>query len=168
MRVLVFIAFWGNEFIILSVIISGVTISDRNVGFNVTQFYSLGVSPTTNGMVGDNFVAGAQDNGSQMFLNATPGQNTSVEVQGGDGAFLTDFRAFFSSVAQDHFVELRAQHLPGLGHGIDVVAGVEIEGLRAFAVRLDKHHAVFFLEVRGLHPLHQAESFQGAEGEGNE
>lgn len=66
---------------------SGNTISVRNNGFNVTQFYSLGVAPTTNGMPGDNFVAGAQDNGSQMFLNATPGQNASVEVQGGDGAF---------------------------------------------------------------------------------
>lgn len=66
---------------------SGNTISVRNNGFNVTQFYSLGVAPTTNGMPGDNFVAGAQDNGSQMFLNATPGQNDAVEVQGGDGAF---------------------------------------------------------------------------------
>ena len=65
----------------------GNTISVRNNGFNVTQFYSLGVAPTTNGMPGDNFVAGAQDNGSQMFLNATPGQNAAVEVQGGDGAY---------------------------------------------------------------------------------
>jgi hypothetical protein len=65
----------------------GNTISVRNNGFNVTQFYSLGVAPTTNGMPGDNFVAGAQDNGSQMFLNATLGQNAAVEVQGGDGAF---------------------------------------------------------------------------------
>lgn len=65
----------------------GVTITSRNAGFNVTQFYSLGVAPTTNGMSGENFVAGAQDNGSQMFLNASPGLNTTVEVQGGDGAF---------------------------------------------------------------------------------
>ena len=66
---------------------SGTTINSRNNGFNVTQFYSIGVAPTTNGMPGDNFVAGAQDNGSNMFLNASPGQNASVEVQGGDGAF---------------------------------------------------------------------------------
>ena len=38
----------------------GNTISVRNNGFNVTQFYSLGVAPTTNGMPGDNFVAGAK------------------------------------------------------------------------------------------------------------
>ncbi len=65
----------------------GTTIGSRNSGFNVTQFYSVGVAPTTNGMPGDNFVAGAQDNGSQMFLNKGPGLNTSEEVQGGDGAY---------------------------------------------------------------------------------
>jgi Secretion system C-terminal sorting domain/PA domain len=65
----------------------GVTVTSRNAGFNVTQFYSLGVAPTTNGMPGDNFVAGAQDNGSQMFLNAPSGLSPSEEVQGGDGAF---------------------------------------------------------------------------------
>ncbi len=77
----------------------GVTISPRNQGFNVTQFYSVGVAPTTNGMPGDNFVAGAQDNGSQMFLNATPGLNTTTEVQGGDGAF--------SMMDQDGFDQYR-------------------------------------------------------------
>ncbi len=65
----------------------GTTISARNNGFNVTQFYSIGAAPTTNGMPGDNFIAGAQDNGSQMFLNVSAGQSTSTEVQGGDGAF---------------------------------------------------------------------------------
>jgi PA domain/Secretion system C-terminal sorting domain len=62
------------------------SILSRNLGFNVTQFYSVAVAPTTNGMTGDNFVAGAQDNGSQMFLNAVPGAGASNEVQGGDGA----------------------------------------------------------------------------------
>jgi hypothetical protein len=66
---------------------SGTTIGSRNSGFNVTQFYSVGVAPTTNGMPGDNFVGGAQDNGSNMFLNVASGQNSSVEVQGGDGAY---------------------------------------------------------------------------------
>jgi PA domain/Secretion system C-terminal sorting domain len=69
---------------------SGTTITSINNGFNVTQFYSVGVAPTTVSIgsgAGDNFVAGAQDNGSQMFLNATPGLNTADEVQGGDGAY---------------------------------------------------------------------------------
>lgn len=62
-------------------------IPSRNTGYNVTQFYSVGVAPTTNGMIGDNFVAGAQDNGSQMFLNAVAGTGTSTQVQSGDGAY---------------------------------------------------------------------------------
>jgi hypothetical protein len=64
---------------------SGTTISERNSGYNVTQFVGLGVAPTTNGMAGDNFIAGAQDNGSQMFLNAPAGLSGSTKVQGGDG-----------------------------------------------------------------------------------
>ena len=67
---------------------SGTSISDRNSGFNVTQFYSVGVAPTSaaGGPTGDYFVAGAQDNGSQYFANAPATAGAAVEVQGGDGA----------------------------------------------------------------------------------
>ena len=66
---------------------SGIT--SRNNGFNVTQFYSLGVAPTitVSGLINDYFVAGAQDNGSQYFAGATAGASSSNKVQGGDGAF---------------------------------------------------------------------------------
>lgn len=63
-------------------------ITSRNNNLNITQYYSLGVSPTTSGLAGDNFVAGAQDNGSHLFVNAnvaSPSQGTSI--QGGDGAY---------------------------------------------------------------------------------
>lgn len=68
---------------------SGSTISVRNKGYNVTQFYSVGVAPTNSvsGLTGDYFVAGAQDNGSQYFVNAPQLPVSSTEVQGGDGAF---------------------------------------------------------------------------------
>ena len=67
----------------------GTTTTSRNKGFNVTQFYSLGVAPTNavSGLVGDYFVAGAQDNGSQYFANPAASNAPSTEVQGGDGAF---------------------------------------------------------------------------------
>jgi hypothetical protein len=67
----------------------GTTTTSRNKGFNVTQFYSLGVAPTNavSGLTGDYFVAGAQDNGSQYFANAAASNAASTEVQGGDGAF---------------------------------------------------------------------------------
>ena len=61
-------------------------IDSRNTGFNVTQFYSVGVGPTTIGS-GDYFVAGAQDNGSQYFAGVGANANSSVKIQGGDGAF---------------------------------------------------------------------------------
>lgn len=68
---------------------SGTTINARNKGFNVTQFYSVGVASTNSvsGLTGDYFVAGAQDNGSQYFPNAAQMPVSSIEVQGGDGAF---------------------------------------------------------------------------------
>jgi hypothetical protein len=68
---------------------SGGTTTSRNKGFNVTQFYSLGVAPTNavSGLTGDYFIAGAQDNGSQYFANSAGSPATSTEVQGGDGAY---------------------------------------------------------------------------------
>ncbi|RTY93963.1 PA domain-containing protein [Flavobacterium sp. GT3R68] len=68
----------------------GTPATSRNKGFNVTQFYSLGVAPsgaTGGNLVNDYYAAGAQDNGSQYFASAAAGANSSVEVQGGDGAF---------------------------------------------------------------------------------
>ncbi|MES2812543.1 MAG: T9SS type A sorting domain-containing protein [Bacteroidota bacterium] len=69
----------------------------RNTNYNVTQFYSVGVSPTGNGLPNDNFLAGAQDNGTQYFDEATTAATTStIRVQGGDGAY-----SFFSQDVTD-------------------------------------------------------------------
>jgi len=64
---------------------SGIT--SRNTGFNVTQFYAVGVAPTStvSGLTNDHFVAGAQDNGSQYFSGVTGTATSSSRVQGGDG-----------------------------------------------------------------------------------
>ncbi|CAN1555757.1 Secretion system C-terminal sorting domain [Flavobacteriaceae bacterium] len=85
------IALFGNDGGVyyagsLSTATSNSGITSRNNGFNVTQFYSIGVGPTTIG-TGDYFTAGAQDNGSQYFAGVSPSVNGSSEVQGGDGAF---------------------------------------------------------------------------------
>ena len=72
---------------------STTNITSRNTGFNVTQFYSVGVAPINAGptpigtLTNDYFVAGAQDNGSQYFAAATTGASPSTKAQGGDGAF---------------------------------------------------------------------------------
>lgn len=60
----------------------GTTITDRNQGLRIKQFYSVAVHPTSTNY----FLAGAQDNGVHQ-LNAA-GLTTSVEVTGGDGAFV--------------------------------------------------------------------------------
>ena len=60
----------------------GTTISDRNEGLRIKQFYSVAVHPTSTNY----FLAGAQDNGVHQLNNA--GLGASVEVTGGDGAFV--------------------------------------------------------------------------------
>jgi len=60
----------------------GTTFSDRNTGLNIKQFYSLAIHPTSTNY----FLGGTQDNGVHQ-LNAA-GIASSVEVTGGDGAFV--------------------------------------------------------------------------------
>lgn len=61
---------------------AGTTIRDRNVGLRIKQFYSVAIHPSTTNY----FLAGAQDNGSHQLTSA--GMGASVEVTGGDGAFV--------------------------------------------------------------------------------
>ncbi len=60
----------------------GTTISDRNSGLRIKQFFSCDFHPTLTNY----FLAGAQDNGCHKFT--TPGLNTTTEITGGDGAFV--------------------------------------------------------------------------------
>ena len=60
----------------------GTTITDKNTGLRIKQFYSVANHPTSTNY----FLAGAQDNGVHQ-LN-TAGLGSSVEVTGGDGAFV--------------------------------------------------------------------------------
>jgi hypothetical protein len=58
------------------------TISGKNSGYNVTQYYACAIHPTA----GQNYyLAGAQDNGTHI-LNA-PGINVASTATGGDGAY---------------------------------------------------------------------------------
>ena len=60
----------------------GITIRDRNAGLRLKQFYSVAMHPTNFNY----FLAGAQDNGTHQLNN--PGLSSSVEVTGGDGAYV--------------------------------------------------------------------------------
>jgi len=60
----------------------GTTISDRNTGLRIKQFYAIAHHPTNLNY----YLAGAQDNGVHQLNSA--GLGNSVEVTGGDGAFV--------------------------------------------------------------------------------
>ncbi len=60
----------------------GTTIVDKNTGLRIKQFYAVANHPTSTNY----FLAGAQDNGVHQLNNA--GMGASVEVTGGDGAFV--------------------------------------------------------------------------------
>lgn len=60
----------------------GTTITDKNTGLRIKQFYAVANHPTSLNY----FLAGAQDNGVHQMNNA--GMGASVEVTGGDGAFV--------------------------------------------------------------------------------
>ena len=75
----------GNDGGVFYTANKGTSTNARNNGFNVTQFYTVGVAPS-GASAGDSFSAGAQDNGTQQFNGVGPGINGSTESQGGDGA----------------------------------------------------------------------------------
>lgn len=58
------------------------TFQQKNTGYNVTQFYSVAMSP---GASTDYLLGGAQDNGSNALYGT--GIQPATEVTGGDGAF---------------------------------------------------------------------------------
>ncbi len=55
-------------------------------GYITAQFYTVAVGPVA-AFGQEIFMAGAQDNGSQLFVNAQAGLNASISAQGGDGAY---------------------------------------------------------------------------------
>ncbi|QXP61009.1 thrombospondin type 3 repeat-containing protein [Olleya sp. HaHaR_3_96] len=70
----------------------------RNKDFNTSQFYTVGVAPTT-AFTGDYFAGGLQDNGTQLFENANTSQaDASEEAYGGDGAY-----TFFDQDGTDQY-----------------------------------------------------------------
>jgi len=60
----------------------GTTFQDKNTGLRIKQFYSVANHPTSTNY----FLAGSQDNGTHQLNSA--GLGSSVEVTGGDGAFV--------------------------------------------------------------------------------
>lgn len=77
----------------------GTTTEERTNGFITSQFYTLGVGPTT-AFTGDYFAGGLQDNGTQLIEDGnTSGSDSSTEIQGGDGAY-----TYFDQDGTDRYV----------------------------------------------------------------
>lgn len=76
----------------------GTTIGSRNKDYNTLQFYTVGVAPTTAFNGQDYFLAGAQDNGTQLFEGAKEEPVNSEEASGGDGA-----ASFFDTDGTDKY-----------------------------------------------------------------
>lgn len=72
----------GGIYLSTNINIASPTFSNKNNGYNVTQFYSCAMSPTAASNI---FLAGSQDNGTQRF--STAGLNNTTRAYGGDGAF---------------------------------------------------------------------------------
>lgn len=58
--------------------------TSKNNGYNVTQFYSCAMHPDAKK---NYYLAGAQDNGSQLFNSTSGGVLSTTQATGGDGAF---------------------------------------------------------------------------------
>jgi photosystem II stability/assembly factor-like uncharacterized protein len=78
---------------------STTAIQERNNGLITAQFYTVGVGPTAAFTTGDFFAGGLQDNGTQLFENAsTTGPDSTTEPSGGDGAY-----TFFDQDGSDRY-----------------------------------------------------------------
>ncbi|WP_299670719.1 PA domain-containing protein [uncultured Polaribacter sp.] len=77
----------------------GTTIVERTKGLITSQYYTVGVGPTT-AFTGDYFAGGLQDNGTLLIENAKNSEsNSSTEIQGGDGAY-----TFFDQDGSDRYI----------------------------------------------------------------
>ena len=107
----------------------GTTTQSRNTGYNTSQFYTVGVAPTT-ALSGDYFAGGLQDNGTQLMRNANPnGVDDAEEPYGGDGAYTffdqdgTD-RYFIRNYVYNAGVNLRFLNADGsLGANVTISSG---------------------------------------------
>ncbi len=62
-------------------------IQSRVKGYVTTQFVRAAIGPNGLSNQGEIFSAGAQDNGTQAFINTTAGSNSAIEIAGGDGGY---------------------------------------------------------------------------------
>ncbi|MBT8271295.1 MAG: hypothetical protein KJO25_04540, partial [Bacteroidia bacterium] len=110
----------------------GTTLVETTKGYITTQFYTLGVAPTTAFPSGDYIVGGLQDNGTLLFEGAAPGVNSAIRAYGGDGAY-----SFFDQDGSDqyfirNYVYNNAINLYDLGTNTNVTINDENSSIGSF------------------------------------
>lgn len=145
---------------------SNSAISSRNIGLNVTQFYSVGVAPTNSvsGLTGEYFAAGAQDNGTQYFENAASGVSGSSETQGGDGAF-TMFdqgadKYYISNYVYNANINYRLMVAPFTVRTIDNDASSASNGAFIAPMVLDSNQDILYSDYSTTTPVYQIRRYK--------
>lgn len=157
-------------------------ITSRNVGFNVTQFVGVAVSPLGVGTnTGDFFVAGAQDNGSNYFPSSkstSTGVTTgtvsgSNEVQGGDGGiplFKQDATTSASSYYVTNYVYNDNMNVRGLNGLVKKELNFSSESFGQFypAMSLDSSNNILYSDATdGTNRTYQVRRYTGLAGTGS-
>ncbi len=90
-----------------------------SIGYNVTQFYSCDIHP---GFGQDWFLAGSQDNGTQLFTDR--GLNTTRKVTGGDGGYVhidkLNPQIQISSTTHNNYIITNAGWSPGSNTNVTI------------------------------------------------
>ncbi|PQJ82572.1 T9SS type A sorting domain-containing protein [Polaribacter glomeratus] len=90
---------FGNDGGVAYTANGGTTTVERTNGLVTSQFYTLGVGPTT-AFTGDYIAGGLQDNGTQLIQDGnTSATDSATEIYGGDGAY-----TFFDQDGTDRYI----------------------------------------------------------------
>ncbi len=77
--------FYANDLAVANTTVSA--IGSRVKGYITTQFVRGAIGPNGIANRSEIFSAGAQDNGTQAFINTKNGANSAIEIGGGDGGY---------------------------------------------------------------------------------
>jgi len=146
---------------LLGALTSRSAIISNNNNYNTTQFYWGAIGQNeTNGQ----FLAGAQDNGSNFITGASNGLNSSTEVLGGDGGYCfidKEGQYIITSTQYNRYYRL---NLPDTSEGIQIVDDPSSVG--SFINQSDLDDNLEILYTNGSNPTTvQLSRFENVDGD---
>jgi hypothetical protein len=103
---------------LLGALTSRSAIFSNNNNYNTTQFYWGAIGQN---QANDQFLAGAQDNGSNFITGGTNGLNASTEVLGGDGGYCFIDKEGQYIITSTQYNRYYRFNLPDTSEGIEIV-----------------------------------------------